>query len=74
MALLKQNGLQLVDLGASCNLHIAAPEERKKNLDEAKPFIDLAAQTGCPYIRVFPNSLPKEQDRAAPMQRTPVLK
>jgi len=65
LALLKQKGLQLVDLGSSCNLHIADTTERKKNLDEAKRFIDLAQQTGCPYIRVFPNNLPKEQDRRA---------
>jgi len=62
---LKQKGLQLVDLGSSCNLHIADVAERKKNLDEAKHFIDLAQQTGCPYVRVFPNNLPKAQDKEA---------
>ena len=65
LSLLKQKGLQLIDLGASCNLHIADPAERKKNLDEGRRFIDLAQQTGCPYVRVFPNNLPKDQDRAA---------
>lgn len=61
---LEDKGLQLVDLGSSCNLHIADAPERKKNLDEAKKFIDLAQQTGCPYIRVFPNNLPKENKEA----------
>lgn len=65
LSLLKQKGLQLVDLGSSCNLHVSDETERKKNLDEAKRFIDLAEQTGCPYIRVFPNNLPKDQDREA---------
>lgn len=63
--LLKDKGLQLVNLGSSCNLHIADAAERKKNLDEGKKFIDLAEQTGCPYIRVFPNNLPKDQDKQA---------
>jgi sugar phosphate isomerase/epimerase len=65
--LMKQKGLQFVDLGSSCNLHIAEAAERKKNLDEAKRFIDLAEQTGCPYVRVFPNSLPKDGDKKAAM-------
>jgi len=63
--LLQQKGLQLVNLGSSCNLHVAEPAERKKNLDEARRFIDLAAEAGCPYIRVFPNNLPKDGDRRA---------
>lgn len=62
---LQDKGLHLVDLGSSCNLHIADAAERKKNLDEAKQFIDLAQQTNCPYIRVFPNNLPKEGKEAA---------
>lgn len=61
---LRQKGLQLVDLGSSCNLHIADAAERKKNLDDAKKFIDLAQQTGCPYVRVFPNNLPKDDKEA----------
>jgi sugar phosphate isomerase/epimerase len=51
------------DLGSSCNLHISDPVERQKNLDEGRRYIDLAAQIGCPNIRVFPNNLPKEQDK-----------
>jgi len=62
---LQDKGLQLVDLGSSCNLHIADAAERKKNLDEAKKFIDLAQEVNCPYIRVFPNNLPKEGKEAA---------
>jgi sugar phosphate isomerase/epimerase len=50
-------------LGSSANLHFAEGAEREKNLDEAKRFIDLAQQVGCPYIRVFPNNFPKGQEK-----------
>jgi sugar phosphate isomerase/epimerase len=63
--LLKDNNLQLVNLGSSCNLHFAAGAERTKNLDEGKKFIDLAVQANCPYIRVFPNNIPKGQEKQA---------
>lgn len=61
LTLMKERGLQFVNLGSSANMHIADDAGRKKNLDEAKRFIDLAQQIGCPYVRVFPNSFPKEQ-------------
>lgn len=53
--------LKIVNLGSSANLHFIEPQKRQTNLDEAKRFIDLAHQLACPYIRVFPNDLPKEQ-------------
>jgi hypothetical protein len=55
--------LVFVDLGSSCALHCPKGEERTKNLDEGKKFIDLALKLNCPYIRVFPNQLPKDRDR-----------
>jgi sugar phosphate isomerase/epimerase len=69
MALMKEKGLQFVNLGSSANLHIAEGAEREKNLAEAKRFIDLAHQIHCPYVRVFPNSLPKEEDKKATIDR-----
>lgn len=66
-SMMKEKNLQFVDLGSSTNLHIPDSTERKKNLDEARRFIDLAHQVNCPYIRVFPNNFPKEQDRNATM-------
>ncbi len=65
--LVKDNGLRFVNLGASTNLHISNPVDRKKNIDEAKQFIDLANKLNCPYIRVFPNIFPKDQERSATM-------
>ncbi len=60
---MKDRGLVFVDLGSSCALHFPKGEERTKNLDEAKRFIDLAEKLNCPYVRVFPNQLPKDRDR-----------
>ena len=57
------NNLKFTDLGSSCSLHYAEPKERLKNLDEGRKFIDLAQKMHCPYIRVFPNNLPKDQER-----------
>ncbi|MFN8356833.1 MAG: sugar phosphate isomerase/epimerase family protein [Spirosomataceae bacterium] len=59
----EDKGLRIVDLGSSAQLHHASPDKRKSNLDEAKRFIDLAQQLNCPFVRVFPNDLPKDQDR-----------
>ncbi len=60
---MKDRGLFFVDLGSSAAMHFPAGEERTKSLDEAKRFIDLADKLYCPYIRVFPNQLPKDRDR-----------
>jgi sugar phosphate isomerase/epimerase len=68
MLLMKKKQLHFVGLGSSANMHVDGAG-REKNLAEAKRFIDLAAQIHCPYIRVFPNYLPKEQDKKNVMER-----
>ncbi|HEY0896124.1 MAG TPA: sugar phosphate isomerase/epimerase family protein [Sphingobacteriaceae bacterium] len=68
LRLMKDSGLQFVGLGSSANLHIAGPAERKKNLDEGRRFLDLAGAIGCPYVRVFPNNFPKDQDKNQTME------
>jgi sugar phosphate isomerase/epimerase len=60
---MNDHGLKFVDLGSSCALHFPKGDERTKNLDEGKRFIDLAAKLNCPYIRVFPNQIPRDRDR-----------
>lgn len=60
---LKDNNLVVINLGSSANLHFADSIERKKQIDHGKRFIDLADQLECQFIRVFPNDLPKDQDR-----------
>jgi sugar phosphate isomerase/epimerase len=65
LALMKENNLQFINLGSSATLHFLPGTERDKNLDEGRRFIDLAQQINCPYVRVFPNKFPKEQDKNA---------
>ena len=64
VALMQKEGLQFVGLGSSANLHTEGVE-REKQLAEARRFIDLAAEIGCPYVRVFPNNFPKERSKEA---------
>jgi sugar phosphate isomerase/epimerase len=64
---MEDKNLRFVDLGSSCTLHFADGAERKKNFDEGRRFIDLAHDIKCPFIRVFPNNFPKDQDRNATM-------
>ncbi|MFM6938207.1 MAG: sugar phosphate isomerase/epimerase family protein [Aquirufa sp.] len=54
-------GVKIVNLGSSANMHFLDPKKRQNNLNEAKKYIELASQLGCPFIRVFPNDLPKDQ-------------
>jgi sugar phosphate isomerase/epimerase len=61
--------LRFVDLGSSTELHHAEAATRKEHLDHGRQFIDLAHELHCPYIRVFPNQLPKDQDRNATIDR-----
>ncbi|MEP7110878.1 MAG: sugar phosphate isomerase/epimerase family protein [Ferruginibacter sp.] len=61
--IIERKKVKIIDLGSSAVLHHADPVARKKNLDEAKSFIQLAAQLSCPNIRLFPKDFPKEQER-----------
>src|SRR5450631_1720214 len=63
--MVEEKGLRIVDLGSSAEMHHSDPAKRLANLSEAKRFIDLAVQLICPYIRVFPNNLPRDQQREA---------
>ena len=63
--LMAEKGLRFSDLGSSAAMHHSDGKERQKNLEEAKRFIDLAQKIQCPCIRVFPNNLPKDQERNA---------
>ena len=65
---MEDHGLKFVDLGSSTELHHADPATRQHHLDDGRRFIDLAQQLHCPYIRVFPNNIPKDQDRNATIE------
>lgn len=55
--------IKICGLGSSAALHHADAATRAKNIDEGKQFIDLAHKLSCPNVRIFPNNLPKEQDK-----------
>ena len=59
----KERNLKVVNLGSSALMHLPEGVERQKSLAEAKSFITLAHDLNCPYIRVFPNLLPKDKDK-----------
>lgn len=56
-------GVGICNLGSSAQLHHADAMKRLKNLDDARRFIDLAHQLNCPFVRVFPDQLPPNQNR-----------
>lgn len=60
---MRDKGLSFVGLGSSATLHFAETAVRQKNMDEGRRFIDLAQEINCPYVRVFPNNFPKDQER-----------
>src|SRR5258708_20866556 len=66
--MMEDKSLRFVELGSSATLHFSDPAERKKNLDEGRRFIDLAQALKCPYVRVSPNSFPKDQEKNATME------
>lgn len=66
---LSDKGIAIVGLGSSAAMHHADAAERTKAFDEAEKFIDLAEQVGSPYVRVFPDKLPKEQDKQGTLNR-----
>lgn len=63
LQLLNDHGLKVVNLGSGATLHFKEGSERSKNLDDGKRFIDLANELQCPYVRVFPNNFPKDQEK-----------
>ncbi len=65
--MVKDKGLTIINLGSSAALHHGDATERQHQLDEAKRFIDLAQQLQCPYVRVFANNFPRNQEKGATM-------
>lgn len=65
----KGAGVSIVNLGSSANLHFHEETRRKTELDHAKSYIELAEKLGCPFVRVFPNNLPKEYTKEATLEK-----
>jgi len=57
------HSLKISDLGSSSQMHVAEAEQRARQLDEARRFIDLASALEVPYVRVFGNEIhaPREE-------------
>jgi len=51
--------IELAQLGSAFEYHSPDPEELKKNIEGAKEYAQLAADVGCPGIKVRPNGLPE---------------
>lgn len=56
-------GVRIINVGSSAQLHHANPAKRSQHLADARRFIDLAQQLDCPFVRVFPDQLPPGQPR-----------
>ncbi len=51
-------------LDASCCLVQATPEERRATIEDGRRMLDLAAEIGAPFLRVFGGKLPANATRA----------
>jgi sugar phosphate isomerase/epimerase len=51
--------LRLLSYGTTCEFESPAPSVRRKNIEDARRWIDLAHDTGAIAIKVRPNGLPK---------------
>ena len=62
------SGIEITQLGSTCEFHSADPSEVKKRIEEALEFIKLAADVGAPGIKVRPNGL--QVDKGIPVEKT----
>ncbi|MCC6367962.1 MAG: sugar phosphate isomerase/epimerase [Bryobacterales bacterium] len=52
--------VRLLSLGSTCEFHSPDEAVRRKNIEEAKKFVDLAHDTGAWGVKVRPNGISKE--------------
>jgi sugar phosphate isomerase/epimerase len=58
--LFEQSKVRLYSYGTTCEFHSADAAVRRKNVETAKQFVDLAADTGAAGVKVRPNGFAKE--------------
>lgn len=56
----EKSRVKLAALGSVCEFHSPIPEERHKQVETAKAFIDLAQDIGAAGVKVRPNRLPED--------------
>jgi sugar phosphate isomerase/epimerase len=60
--------VRLVGLGTVCEYHALDPEEVEANIRTTQAFVDLAADLGCPGVKVRPNG--HQERHGVPRART----
>jgi len=64
------HGIAIACLDTSCRMVQPSAQERTKVIEEAQLMIDLAAELGAPFVRVFGGALPEDTTRAAIIEPT----
>lgn len=60
--------VRLLSLGTTCEFQSPDPEVRRKNIEEAGRFVELAHDLGCWGIKVRPNGFPKDVPERVTLQ------
>jgi sugar phosphate isomerase/epimerase len=55
----ERSKVRLLSFGSTCEFESPDPEERRKQIDTGKKFVELAHDTGAWAVKVRPNTLPK---------------
>jgi sugar phosphate isomerase/epimerase len=66
---LKAHGLRIASVDASSRMHEKDAVVRQAQLDEGRRFIDLAHALGAPYVRVFGDHVPPDEERSRVLDR-----
>jgi hypothetical protein len=61
-AYFEHSKVRLLSFGTTCEFQSPDPAERKRQIDTAKSFVDLAHDTGAWGVKVRPNGLPKPEE------------
>jgi sugar phosphate isomerase/epimerase len=62
----EDSGIVLAGLGTACEYHNPDQAEVRRNIEETKEWVKLAADLGCPGVKVRPNGLPE----GVPVEKT----
>jgi sugar phosphate isomerase/epimerase len=64
----EKSTVRLLSFGSTSEFHSPDPNVRRKNVEDAKLFVDLAHDTGAWGVKVRPNGFPKEVSREQTIQ------